>query len=438
MPVPSMELRSFGLGLALLVGGCAPAATPPPAAVSLTADARLTADDDIGGLDAVLDASGAVHVAWSEHTHFFSGTDGRARIVYRRGSGTPLRWGPRIVLADGGGFGNPQVVADADGVHVFAGDWLHHWWLPGGGGAIRDLGDMLGENGPHAAAFDAIAAGGGIIVAFTQAYVQGDANVYGLRWAGGNYTRLAIATSPRGRAAQPARPILRFYGRRLMLLWADESFYDVFAAKPGVVPVFRQDMAVRVAWSDDDGLAWTKPVQISPLDSASIGRFAAAGTQQVPVAFLAGSGVYASRLRDGAWTAPARIADFEPGFFSGSKDTAAIAATQCDGHAAVAWVDARFRRSDRRWWNPLGGFPWGDDPDWDNNDVFVATDALVANAATLVPLRLTAPESLTRAVALVARDGRLLVFRTGRARVHKSPTDMGAPPEVTQASVPCG
>ena len=112
---------------------------------------------------------------------------------------------------------------------------------------------------------------------------------------------------------------------------------------------------------------------------------------------------------------------------------------RCSGHVAVAWVDGRYRRSDQRWWNPLGGIPWSDNPDWYNNDLFVATDApqSASAAAALVPLRLTVDPSMTKDIAMVARDGRLLVFRSGRARVHKAPYDADAPPEVTQASVPC-
>lgn len=105
----------------------------------------------------------------------------------------------------------------------------------------------------------------------------------------------------------------------------------------------------------------------------------------------------------------------------------------------MAWVDARHRRSDRRWWSPLGGFPWGDNPDWFNNDLFVATRAdLPADpAATAAPVRLTPAESFTREVANAPRDGGLVVIRVGRARVRKSPEDAGAPPVVLQSQVPC-
>src|SRR6476646_2243128 len=102
--------------LALFAAGCAPSSVPMPAvaAVSLTGGAGLTADDDIFGMDAASGADGAVHVAWVERVEARGGGDGSQRLVYRRGSGTPLLWSPRIVLAQGGGFNPPTIVAADD------------------------------------------------------------------------------------------------------------------------------------------------------------------------------------------------------------------------------------------------------------------------------------------------------------------------------------
>src|SRR4051812_45794436 len=136
--MPWMDIRAAVLGAVLLTAGCpADTAPPPPAAVSLTDGAGLTANDDIFGMDVATDAIGAVHVVWVERTDVYGGGDGHERLVYRRGSGTPLRWGPRILLAEGGGFAPPAVVAGDDGVHVLAGGWLHHWWWPAGAAAFR-------------------------------------------------------------------------------------------------------------------------------------------------------------------------------------------------------------------------------------------------------------------------------------------------------------
>ena len=439
--MPWMEIRAAVLGAVLLTAGCpADTAPPPPSAVSLTDGAGLTANDDIFGMDVATDATGAVHVVWVERTDVYGGSDGHERVVYRRGSGMPLRWGPRIVLAEGGGFVPPAVVAGDHGVHVLAGGWLHHWWWPAGTAAFRDLGEILGPRDVGAETLDAIASGNGITIAYTPAYGRGDANVYGVRWtAGDGVRRLVIANFPHGRAAASARPVLHAYGSRLLLLWANSSFFDASAAKPGVIPESRQDMDIHVAWSTDDGLTWGKPDTVAHLDSAWISGLASAGTDEAPAVAFTAFGLFASRLHAGAWTPPVQVAPHAPGFLAGSADTAAVDAVRCDGHLTVAWVDARYRRSDRRWWNPLGGIPWSDDPDWDNNDVLVARDVpqSASAAAAIVPLRLTAPESMTRDVRVVVRGKQLLVFRSGRARVHKAPNDMGAPPELTLANLPC-
>lgn len=437
--MPLKRLRAHALFIVLLAGGCAAQPGTLPPAASLTGDAGLTADDIIDGVDLATGADGSVHVVWLERTHVYSGLDRHQRVVYRSGSGVAPQWGRRIVVADGGGLDNPQVVAASDGVHVFAGSRLHHWWLPAGSDAFRDLGDMLGDADPVAGAFAAIAVGDGITLAFTPSYDRGDATVWSLRWAAGHGGHpLAIATLARGRSAGRIRPVLHAYGTRLMLLWANTGYVDVLAARPGLVQTVDPGMNLYAAWSGD-GLNWTGSERLASIDSASTLALASAGRPEAPVVFFAADGLFESGLDAGAWTSPMQIARYKPGALSGSAETSAVAATQCKGKTVVAWVDARHRRSDRRWWNPMGGFPWGDNPDWSNNDMFVAMGVPQASNATaaVVPIRLTAQDSLTKDIAIAEHDGRLLVLRTGRARVHKAPNDAGAPPEVTQLSLPC-
>lgn len=438
-----MSLSSFRnsvLLLALCLSACGESAESAPASVSLTDGAGLVADDDIDGLDVAIESDGAVDVVWLERVNPRAGSS-REWMVHRRGSGNPLRWGPRSVIAEGGGLGNPQVVAAADGVHVYAGARLHHWWRAQATGAFKDMGDLLGQEDPSADAFDAIATGNTVTLAFARPYASGDATIYGVRWADGNARGpFAIATFAPGRAAASAGPLLQGYGQRLVLLWTNTGFFDVFSAKPGQIPDVNDDIDVHASWSDDGGVTWTARSRVATFRTSAVRALASAGTPGAPTVFFASDGLFDSRLTAGSWASPEPIAAYEPGFFAGGRETSVVAATQCNGHTVLAWVDARYRRSDRRPWNPLGGFPWGDDPDWDNNDLFVATDLpqSASAAAALVPLRLTADLSMTRDIAIVERDGQLLVFRSGRARVRKAPNDAGAPPEVTQVSLPCG
>lgn len=437
-------IRMSGLMLGLLVSGCAGTAepaTPAPIAVSLADASGLTPKDEIDGLDLATEADGTLHVVWLERIGVYGDPVDVDRIVYRRGEGTPLRWGPPIIVAEGR-VGEPQVVAARDGVHVFAGGRLHHRLLPAGGGTVQDLGEVLGDGSPQAGGFDAIASGNDVTIAFVTPNRSHDQTLYAVRWnALGATTPFAIANFTRQRGVMRPSPALFLVGRRMTATWAENVMPVVRNEGTGRM-AYRPDGRVHAAWSDDGGQRWgsTSDETASLPSMNTIAVVAAAGTADAPVSFFASYGLFMSRLTHGKWTPPMRIAGYEPGSLSGSAETSAVAATQCGGHTAVAWVDARYRRSDRRWWNPLGGIPWSDNPDWYNNDLFVAT-RLEDLDATLDPdavrlWRQTPDGSFTRDIAIAQRNGELIVLRTGRARVRKSPSD-GTPPAVLQSRIPC-
>lgn len=431
-----MRKEAAILVFVVFASGCAvPPAMPP--AVSLTEGVGLTPTDDIDALDVATDARGDVHVVWRERSNVYRDGTMRERVVYRHGSGTPLHWGPRVVVAEGEmGTQHAQVVASDDGVHIFAGERLHHWWLPADGAPRRSLGDMLGDGGPRADEFEAVATRDGFLVVFRSSDQSRNQTIRAVRWtSAGPQTPVLVAQLKDYRGA---RPQLFRDGDRWVAFWANNALIEYRDPKDGRLAMgLKAD--VRTASSRDGGASWGKATSAFP-SAAEMVEISTGRLAKAPAVFIASDGLLESRLSAGAWTSPLRIAAYEKGFFAGSTETSAVAATQCNGPMAIAWVDARYRRSDRRWWNPLGGFPWGDDPDWDNNDLFVATDLLQSKSAAsaLVPLRLTADVSMTKDVAIVARGDHLLVFRSGRARVHKAPNDAGAPPEVTQSSVACG
>jgi hypothetical protein len=427
--------RACACVIVLLAGGCA-AQPAVPAAVSLTQGSGLAPRDDIDNLDAAIDAAGEVHVVWRERSNAYADGPQLERIVYRHGSGTPLRWAPAIVIAQGArGSQRPRIVVAGDGVHIVSGPTLHHWWLAGAGAPPRDLGDMLAVDGPQASAFDLADSGNGLLVLFAAPEQGGRATLKAIGWtSAGPQAPVPVATFQDSRGA---RPQLLRQGDRWFALWADNALDEYFDPQVAMMAVGLQ-ASLRTASSDDGGASWE--AGYGPLKSASeIAAISAAQVAGAPVAFIASDGLYEIHMDGRAWTAPKRIAAHEPGFFVDGRETSAVATAQCNGRTAVAWVDARNRHSDRRPWNPLGGFPWGDDPDWDDNDLFVATDLprSVDAAAALSPIRLTAGLSMTTGIAIVPRDGTLLVFRSGRARVRKSAYDAGAVPEVTQSTLAC-
>lgn len=428
--------RCTTLALALLAGGCAAAPSVPPA-VSLTEGSRLSPRDGIEGLDVAVDAGGSVHVVWQELVDQYGELRG-TRLVYRHGVGTPLRWEPPVVLATGRTeTGNPQVVATTSGVHVVAGGHLHHWWLPTKGGAMRDAGDLLHGQDVEAGPFDMAPDADGVLVLFAGLRQGQRRAIEAMRWtpAGPQASRaIAAWTDARG-----TTPRLVKEGDRWQAFWATNALVEYRDPRFEGATASRMEAGVWSATSLDDGVTWGPETRATPALPTDVVAIAAAEDVDAPTVFFAANGLFVSRVAAGASTPPMRIAAYEPGALAGSADTSAVATAQCKGRTALAWVDARDRRSDRRWWNPLGGFPWGDNPDWINNDVFVATRAPrdAAQGAALSPVRLTRPGSMTRDIAIAARDGQLLVLRSGRSRVRKAPYDEGAPPEVLQTVVPC-
>jgi len=175
-------LRTLVLALVALACGCGEQPAALPASTALTDSAALTADDEIDGLDVATDATGVLHVVWRERTHVWSGVDRRQRVVYRRGAGAVPAWGPRIAIAEGGGLDRPQVVAAGDGVHVLAGGRLHHWWLPAGADAFRDMGELLRPQDAGAGAFESVGDAGGLLVVYASSGNGGQASLKSLRW----------------------------------------------------------------------------------------------------------------------------------------------------------------------------------------------------------------------------------------------------------------
>ncbi len=431
--------RVFALVLGLLAAGCVDtaktSAAPLPATASLAEASGLSPDDEIDGLDLAVATNGDVHLVWRERIGAY-GDPGGERVVYRRGHGNPLRWSAPLVVTTGDS-GEPRVAVTAQGVHVLAGPGLRHWLLRTGSDAFVDIGNVLSGRAT-AAALEVVAIGDRVVIVFVASEASDPQGIHAVTWsaAAGPTAPVLIAAATGATGSVDTAPALHPIDGRLMAVWSENTFtvtHDERTRATVHVPSAR----VRAAWSEDAGFGWGPPTEVTPTPPTSgVRAVAAAGAAGAPLAFFTALGLFGSRWSKGAWTEPVRIAAYEPGSLAGSAETSEVAAAQCGGHTVVAWVDARLRRSDRRWWNPLGGFPWSDNPDWHNNDLFVAM-RMDLDAAAIQPIRLTSGASFTGDIAIAPRGNALLVLRAGRAAVRKSPGDAGAPPVILQSQLAC-
>ena len=165
---------------------------------------------------------------------------------------------------------------------------------------------------------------------------------------------------------------------------------------------------------------------------SGIGPVVAAARAGVPVGFFVPYGLFASQWIDGAWTPPIRIAGYKPRSFSGSAETTAVrrdvpVTWRLPGSTAAtsAAINAGGTRS--------AAFPGRTIPI--GTTTICSWRPLHRNRQCGRRHGATSSDdlSMTKDIAMVAREGRLLVFRSGRARVRKASFDAGA----TQSSISC-
>lgn len=430
-------------------GGCQPAGTAERGSQAVAAPtvvyAGAQAQDRIDGLDLASAPDGSVHLVWHEWPGLYgNGIKGSERLMYQRGHGDPLRWEAPVQLSKGN-IRTPRIVAAHDGMHVLAGSRLDHWWLPIGADRWQRQAALIGDHVPlvnGATAFAAAGIDGGLLIAYTSGRDGGDQVLYTLRWRNGHAGQAIPLVRHRpvvrtrvGANIKLHDPVLVRRDDRLLLLWGMRVPHEVDEKSTRLLS------GVYAAWSTDAGLNWTRPARVTDEGAHDYVNDLAAGVGgTMPLALFVAHGLFASHWDGDAWSPPRRFAGYNIGALSGSAQAFHVAAASCAGRPLVAWVDGRHQGSDRRWWNPLGGFPWGDSPDWRNNDLFVlAGDGLAAalESRPATPRRQTAFGGDVDDVAVVDRGDHALLVWAGRASVRKSPTGMDAPPMILHRRIDC-
>lgn len=400
---------------------------------------ELGVEDEIDGLDALVDAEGCLHLVWREVDRPPSGSGlPQYRGWYRacpqvRCAGSEgvevLPWARPVA---------PRLVQAVGRVYAVDGRRLELFEVrgpTGEGGAGEPAAErrsppepLLGAGDPPALAFDLAGGEEGISVVYLSRRGEDRPwELYWLRWTTTEVSAPRRLLELPASALEPPPPRLLMDGRRLRLLVAANADGRRMGQEgAATVETFRPTASLFYLHSEDGGATWREPVEIR-LEEGRPGPVQAVELLAIEPGVLASfsSGrLYTSVSADGgtSWP-PARELTAE-----GRAGTVRAAG------GALAWIDDRHRRSDRRWWKPLGGLPWSDSPEWANNDVLLAPVAaprdLLGAGRGIAVRRVTPDLGYVGDFRLLAVESRLLAVWAGRSRVGKQRGSAGAPPEI--------
>lgn len=426
-----VRLGSLLVLLVVLSTGDAFPANPPSGAAPVALDlgtADLNSSDDIPAFDAAVSDDGIIYAVWrlvragsrSKDGGVFSATfdsDGKRTSNVTR---APV---------DSGAL---ELVLLAGQLHLISGPVLSHH-VKGITGRDDSWTELPGlGNGRASSSFDAIATPVGIVVAsFARAAAGRPRELRLVRWASQDLPVTTTSFSFPASTFSPAPPRLAFDGRTVHVV--------VGANQEGTSPSASVEGRVFYAASQDFGSSWSKPTDVtaaayglaagSPSPLQTIGGVGVLGFADRIYAFFHQDRLWVTVSTDGVhWQPPTTVDSFEPGF-GATYVTESVGAASVATRAEVAWIDTRNRKSDRRWWNPLGGLPWSDSPDWQNNDVYVMDVARIGSSAT----RLTRDGSSARSLVIRRSATSLFGVWSGRAKVDRS--GAGSPPSIFLTSI---
>ena len=379
--------------------------------------------DDIDAADFAVSPQGEIHVVWRAVIRKEGAVTPEYPVLYARGEPGGPAWGRPIEVDR---LGEPPRIALAPGgAHVLFGPRLRHF-VGDGRGHFRELAPWVPSGRGRARAFDVVRKGEELLVAYLLEIPAGSLELHVARAGGPDRT---VARFPASFLSQP-EPRLVAEGNRLHLLCAVNL---PEGSEPGADEPFARIVFLS---SPDGGATWTEPVEAARGHVA--GAVALIPREGALHAFYSAFGLWSTRSADGRnWSAPVAVAPYRTTLARGSTESGSMVGSPGPDGGFVAWIDARFRRSDRRWWNPLGGIPWSDDdPFWANNDVFALPLDGIGKAPPATLRRLTPPLSFARSLRAAVIDGRTVLLWAGRLEVGKDPAASGRPPALFYATYP--
>jgi hypothetical protein len=405
----------------------------------------------IPALDVLVGVRGSWHLVWVVSTPGQAG-----RLFYARGEGGGQVWtSPRPIADHVMGRDAVRILQTDAGLHVLFDKTLRHLLSRDAGITWQEQEPFVGQRRVSTDFFDAVTVGDQIVaiylthprVAFDPRERTGNADqvVYAARWSVRTGAASAPIASFPASLFPPLAPRLVADSQRLHLLCA------IQAERRGGPSVHGKLYYLR---SDDAGVGWSEPVDVlaAGTGAPTHGQSDPQAIQGIEIivdrhiggimVLYADAHVYVTESPDGRrWSPPVRVSRRRrrgPGATYGSRS---VGAATADSGGRIVWIDTSHRRSDRSWLNPLGGFPWSDDPDWSNNDIMMlplgAVRARVSAARSIpTPERLTPDQSFVRVVRVRASADSWLVVWSGRRKVGRRLDTYGERPRLFFATPP--
>ena len=392
-------------------------------------------------MDVAVDANESLHIVWRS---LLNNNDqpavNRDSIFYIRGDLAGARWSKPIVVADNKlGDNRMRILVGPDNsLHLLFGTNLRHLVSLNNGQSWQELAPLIHKRGRRASVFDAIFVGKNLVIAYLdhpeapyEEISAQERGLYVIRWSAVSSSEEAKVASFPNSLSGPPTPRLIAEGSRLHLVFglnADRVETEKGGSIKGQLFYLR---------SEDGGSTWSAPLELAAngeqgrppekVTTQSIQGIELLATRQRLYAFYRASTLFMISTADGLNWSPA--VEIAPAGLRGTVPDNSLSASIVSGSddGWLAWIDTRFRKSDRRWWNPLGGMPWSDDPDWVNNDILGIRISEIPGsskgAAKEQPSdpasRLTEPLSFADSIRLLGSDKRVFLLWAGRRKVGK-------------------
>ena len=434
--------------LMLLMIGTSLNATETGTAIPRTAG---RADDAIAALAIASSDEGLLHVVWQEGSH--------RDLRYVKGQCVKGAWSRPVTVLPAID-GPMRLLADESQLYLLIGPRLTLLVSTDKGESWSNRGEIL-DTGPPASALDALLVGDSLMVAYTvpphhpEAHAKPRPQLLRIArkstGATGRSVTQTVAYAPVALAelsGGPVRgPVLVELGDALHLLYAVNIRQSQPAMGPTGQPVQVDSVSGQIfaLQSNDRGVKWTAPKSVmaervfprSPAVEALAVGTSADGLELFVAAPSALGLRHIRQVPGSGWSDPGPVLPAPQSSLAAAFEVRDVQVASTNKGAVVVWIDTRHRSTERRIWNPLGGFPWSDDPDGADNDVFaMSLDALKSGRGEKALARLTDPGGYADQLRVASGPTETFVVWSGRARVGRRPTGVGTPPEIFCAALP--